>query len=439
MLTLSAKRPNRLYCTDIVLVSKFISLGKAELILKKLHSQRCLIFLDNFTDSLEAFSLLAQQPNLLIVAFDRDYNFDIASHRINRGDFNILDITELSDIDIQKLFSKIPTNIRMKNYKIPKMETGIPPSLYEVVEANIVRPTLRRRFRTVLEQLERESYSLHDFFVMCCYVHSCRTLVSFDMAYAFLRDEVTGYQYVYDIYDQLGALVAEYYGPLIDSEQDYFIPRSAVVSDTVMHEVSETGLKRTILRLHKEVSPYRICNYHIFRTRAFDKDTMKRAFSDWKEGMEFYESMYNRNKSPYLLQQGALYLSNKHRFNEAFTWIDQAVTETGGRVFSIRNSHAIILFQANIGASSSDETVARTLKQSMDILSECYADDKRKTYHAMIFADQAFQYWYVYGDDIAKNYLIIAEQWLDCEQKQWPWNRNVRRLHNKVSQKLSSI
>jgi len=421
------------------LVSKNISPEKAQLIVKQLNGQRAIVFLDDFTDSLEAFSFLTQQANLTVVAFDRDYNFDIASHRIDQSNFSIVEVTELTDIDLQKLFSKIPSDIRAKELSIPKMETGIPPSLYELVEANMARPTLRKRFRTVLDQLERESYSLHDFFVMCCYVHSCRSPVSYDMAYAFLRDEATSWEYIYDICEQLGALVAEYCGTFVDSEQDYFIPRSALVSDAVMRETSQTGLKRTILRFHREVSPYRICNYYSFKKRAYDKDIMTRAFPDWKEGVEFYESIYARDKSPYLLQQGALYLSSKHRFTEAFAWIDQAVTETEGRVFSIRNSHAIILFKANIGASSDDDTVVRTLRQSMEILRKCYANDKRKTYHAMTYADQALQYWRVYGDDMAKSYLNTAEEWLASEKAQWPHKRNVQRLHREVSQKLEQL
>ncbi len=152
--------------------------------------------------------------------------------------------------------------------------------------------------------------------------------------------------------------------------------------------------------------------------------------------MDFYESLYERDRSPYLLQQGALYLSNKNRFNEAFEWIDRAIVETGNKVFSIRNSHAIILFRANIGADSNDPTVAGTLKQSMDILAECYEDDKRKTYHALVFADQALKYWGVYGDGTAKEYLITAEQWLKSEASLWPWNHSVRRLLKVVSEKL---
>ncbi len=421
------------------LVSKNISPEKARLIIKQLNGQKAIIFLDDFTDSLEAFSFLTQQANLTVVAFDRDYNFDIASHRIEQRDFSIVDVTELSNLDFQKLFSKIPSNIRASKLNTPTMETGIPPSLYEIVEANMVRPTLRKRFGTVLDQLERESYSLHDFFVMCCYVHSCRTPVSYDMAYAFLRDEATSWEYIYDVCEQLGALVSEYCGVFVDSEQDYFIPRSALVSDAVMHEASQTGLKRTIVRFHREVSPYRICNYYNFKKRAYDKDIMTRAFPDWKEGVEFYESLYARDRSPFLLQQGALYLSYKHRFTEAFSWIDQAVTETAGRVFSIRNSHAIILFKANIGASSNDDTVVRTLRQSMEILRTCYDNDKRKTYHAMIFADQALRYWNVYGDGVAKNYLTTAEEWLDSENKRWPHKRNVQRLHRKVSRVLQQM
>ena len=42
------------------------------------------------------------------------------------------------------------------------------------------------------------------------------------------------------------------------------------------------------------------------------------------------------------------YQENKNQFTMAFNMIDRAIGETGGKNFSIRNTHAIILFKANI-------------------------------------------------------------------------------------------
>jgi len=110
---------------------------------------------------------------------------------------------------------------------------------------------------------------------------------------------------------------------------------------------------------------------------------------------------------------------------------------SSGRNLSIQNSHAIILFRANINLPSDDPTVKRTLHQSMDILSQCYTQDKRKTYHALTFADHAIQYFNIYADSVACNYLQTAKTWLQEERKNAPWNLSVKRLLTNVSNALN--
>lgn len=430
------------------LISRSLSLEKAKFILRKLRDEQALVFVDNLSDDIDAFTLLSEAPNILVVGFDRDYSFDIVSHRIHQDRFNILDITELNRADAQQLFSRIPSGIRSDLYKEPVMEEGAVLSIYEFVESNIAAHSLRERFSSVLRHLMVADEMLHDLLIMCCYVHACHAPVSFDMANAFLRDETaiggdiqTAYGIISDMLnDRLGALISEYIGSLVDTEQDHFIPRSTIVSEAVLREVNSEAFKRVLLRFHENVSPLRICNYDVFRRKAYDERYATRAFRHWEEGKKFYEMAYEIDGAPQLLQQGALYLGHKNRFDEAFPWIDRALMLTGSRNMSIRNSHAILLFTANISkAPSSDETVQRMLKRSMSILAECYSFDKRKRYHATKFADHALRYWDVYGDDAARDYLTVAEKWLTEEQKKAEWHRGVRRLHRQVSAVLRRV
>jgi len=120
-------------------------------------------------------------------------------------------------------------------------------------------------------------------------------------------------------------------------------------------------------------------------------------------------------------------------FKEAFNWIEQAITLSGGKNLSIQNSHAIILFRANVNLPPDDPTVKSTLNQGMDILSQCYTQDKRKTCHALTFADHAIQYWNIYADNVAFKYLETAKNWLEEEQKNAPWSVSVKRLLTDVS------
>ena len=59
---------------------------------------------------------------------------------------------------------------------------------------------------------------------------------------------------------------------------------------------------------------------------------------------------------------------------------------------SVRNTYAVIMFNANVDKSSSDLGVVATLNESMQILQKCYTDDLCKVYHAKVFADQAVKY-----------------------------------------------
>ena len=71
--------------------------------------------------------------------------------------------------------------------------------------------------------------------------------------------------------------------------------------------------------------------------------------------------------------------------------IDRAIIASGGKIWSIQNSHAIILFKANISHSDNPQA-KQALQDSMNILTSCYQSDKRKPFHALTFADQAIKY-----------------------------------------------
>jgi tetratricopeptide (TPR) repeat protein len=376
-----------------------------------------------------------EHSNILVVGFDRDYNYEIVSHRLDRGRFNIVDVTEISDRDIQQIYSKIPTEIRVDRLLRPPLEGGNSPSLFEIVESNSIGPSLYKRFTSVLSRLQNEAELLHDISVTAMY--TCRVPVSYDTVFAFLRGNISSYEDVFNLIDQLGSMVTDYRGPLIEEEQDYYVSRSALLSEAIINQVSPEGFKRAFLRFHEKVSPWRICRFDVFRRKAFDEQFARKAFPDWKEGMEFYSNLFSKDGSPYLYKVRCLLHRGRHR--EAFNWIDRAIVLSGNRIPSIRNSHAIILFRTNIGIQDPDGTVKQTLRQSMDILAECYSYDRRKIYHAVSFAEQAVKYYDRYLDQVGKGYLETAASWLKEEIIQSPWNRDVRRLTKLINKKFQQV
>ncbi len=249
---------------------------------------------------------------------------------------------------------------------------------------------------------------------------------------AFMRKEINSYKDVYEKISALGAFIIDFTDSVVDAEQDYFLPRSSFLAESVLQIASSEDLKKVILQFYREISPMRIARYDVFRRKAFDAGIMKSVFNDWQEGEAFYNMARERDESPFLKQQAALYLARKKRFKEAFNWIDEALVQSGYNIPSIRNSHAIILFRANI-SSPHNETARSSLKQSMDILTECYKSDMRKTYHALVFADHSMQYWDVFGNADAKDYLKTSYEWLKEEVGKSSWNRNARRMFSRVN------
>lgn len=426
------------------LVCSTLTPEKAHLIINKLAGAKVLIFVDDFTDSLDAFNILADFSNIQVIGFDRDTNFEAGAHKINIGSQNIWDITPLTDEDMQGIYSDIPKDIRNFRFRVPGTPEGIFPSLFELIERNTNRvlPELRFRFRSLLQQLEKENQALHDLLIMIAYVHSCRTPVSYDMALAFLRGYADNYDDIKAMIHRLGNLVAEV---LADAEQDYYSPRSNIVSEAILKSATSISFRRVFLQFHKQISPFRIYNYDVFKRKAFDAGYAEKAFPtlrDWEEGRTFYEDAYRRDDSAFFLQQGALFLSHKKQFKEAFDWIERAVRKTEYRVFSIRNSHAIILFNANIDLARRDPRnfdIRKTLDESMSILEDCYRREHiaRKTYHALTFGNQALDYWHVYRDDTAKHYLETAITWLHDEKKRAPWRmRDIKRLAKRIETQL---
>ncbi|MFC1835203.1 SIR2 family protein [Thermodesulfobacteriota bacterium] len=411
---------------------------RAALILNRLNGAKALIGIDNFADSVDGVSPLLTATNVQVLACDRDYYFEIVSHKI-RGlkNVQVLDVTDLDAKDLQELLQRIPAEVRDPRPQFSMTQDAITPSIFEVMESHILLPALSQRYKAVLKQLAREDERLLQFLLLCSYVHSCRTPISMDMLLAYFGSSISHYSEIFEIRNNLGKLVTDYLGDLDDGVQDYYTPRSTLVAEAVIHQAEATHLRSVIARFHENVSPYRIHRFDVFRRRAYDAGLMKRVFDDWEEGATFYRKAYDRDRSPYVLQQGALFLTRKRRFQEAFGMIDEALVVTHQRIPSIRNSHAVILFRANICQPETDGTVKRTLEESMEILSECYRYDQRKAYHAAVFADQALRYDERFGREQSKHYLQTASEWLTEEHRRSPWHREVKRLCGVVKRRRS--
>lgn len=419
-----------------------LTLSKVDFILKILDNLKALIFVENFTDNIEAFLKLSQAKNITVVGVDRSQFYSTVSHMLTPQMFDIINVTELSDNDIQGVFNSVPVEIKASSMKTKRKSKDIyaADSIYEFVIRNIKGQNIVERYKKIIHDLEHDDSDLMEFLLLCAYMHKCRVPLSIEVAYSYFSD-IYNYQYVLEMKDELEDMLSEFEGSndLLDSSIEYYYPRTYFIAEAILKYSSPLLLKKIMSKVIDNVPKYLIYNFKTFRKFAFDSLLTAKAFVDWKDGMDFYKSAYlYDNENPYVLQQGALFLSKKKQYQEAFKWIDKAINSTNDKYFSIRNSHAIILFDANYELELNN-MVEEQLDRSMEILHKCYHDDSRKIFHAIVYADQAERYFIKANSEKTINYLQQAKKWLKEESSNNSWNYELKQRLSKVEKILATL
>lgn len=414
-----------------------LNVGRAEYLVKLLNNRKALIFIENFTDDMKCIDVLKVRPNIHLVCIDRSYNFGYISHLVSKEDFDIINVTQLTETDIQGVKNTIPEGIRKEFEQSHSRFNDYDESFYEFVVNHIKRDNISERYKDFIQKLELESPELAEFLVLCAYMNNCRVPLSMEVAYSYFDDY--DYQEVIDMRKQLSDMLKEDDAEeLAQNNIDGYRPRSSVSTKAIINYASHTLLAKVMNNLLDRVSYLKICNFNTFKKWAFDKMIVSKAFPNWKEGMLFYERAFMYDScNPYVLQQGALYLSSKNKYGYAFDWIDRANTMTDNKQFSIRNSHAIILFEANINVNTIDAITQ--LDKSMEILMKCVNNDRRRTFHAKTYADQALRYYTKFNNDRAVEYLNNAKTWISEEIKDKDWAFDLRRILEKLNQALRIV
>jgi hypothetical protein len=411
------------------LFATYLNEAEAKRIVKNLDSAQATIFIDDMFESLSAVRVLQQESQIQIVGADRAHNFQSAFHLIDIGSFATIDVTELTASDVQLIREKIPPKLRAdarRNYARDEL------SLFEIVELFTRTPNVSERIGQVFRQIGAEDQLTSELLVLFAYMHQARIPVPRDLLISYCGVQNVQWDDVQFYLDTIGKLVREYEGLYADQTQDYFASRSAIFAEKSLMKAPSKVVKRVLEVVHKEISILKIPRYDVFQRHAFDNEIFARAFPNWEDGYGLYSYVYERDvdgdRSPYIMQQCALYASRKHRHKEAFKAIDEALRRSRGRIFSIRNTHAVVLFRANIEVSGDDDgNVLSSLQRSMDILQECYRDDRRKYNHALTFARQTLKFHERYGD-LGLEYLDTAENWLQEELRTATHSREMYKL-----------
>lgn len=415
-----------------------LSEQRAEYISKLIGNDAAVLFIDNLYDSIDAISIL-DKPNIKIVCTERSHNFNIISHLIDEDEFNVVNVTSLNDMDLQGIYNCLPESIRGEYLK---KETELSlygrDSVFEFVIRNVNTQNIRERYKEALKKLERDDRVLAEFLVLCAYTHSCHIPLSFEMAY----DYFDGFNYndIFSLKEDANGIIKDY---IPDDEvnyedMDYYYPRSLYIAEVILDACSSSLLKDVLCTFIANIPSFRVCDYRVFHKYAFDKVKALKAFDNWHDGKSFYEKAFlYDNKNPYVLQQGALYLAQKKQYEEAFVWIERARSMTDDKYFSIRNSHAIILFNANI--EKDGDEVRDQLDLSMSILDKCMSNDSRKRFHANVYGSQSIKYYNRYRDEKAIRYLQQALEWLNKEIDHSLWDVETRKIRDEIQSLLSLL
>jgi hypothetical protein len=408
--------------------------AKANTIAAKLGDIPAMLFVDNLQTSIEALNILSSKPNISLVIAERDYAYLSASNaNFLRKNIKIVDITELDNADAQAVVDKIPADI--KSEKRFQLRDG--DSLFELIEKNCKTPSIRERFNNVISELRKKDGKLVELFLLVCYMHNCRSVASMDVIYNYFDMSYNSYQDLYKLLAILSSSISDYAGDLAEEEQDYFSIRSNLLAEHITSIAPQKDLALLLNKFHNNVPRYCVPSFDAFKRKGYDARLFERAFPNVDDGEEIYDVIYRKHQSPFNLQQKALYLSRRKEYEKAFVVIDEAIARSGSRIWSIKNTYAIIKFKANIEREDSLET-RNALNESMEALEQCHSADVRKAFHAMKYSDHALSYWQRYRDEVAVQYLERSEKWLSEESDRDNRMQNVARLLQKVQKALSS-
>jgi hypothetical protein len=377
---------------------------------------KTIVLIDNMIDSRQSIKKLAASNLFQFISSETSIYFDSVNLKRFGADFVVFSCSEIERADLQRILDSIPQGV--KRHHISSYSdiaaAGEELGLFESMQRHVYDEALIPRFREKLREFEQRDRVAFDVYIMACYVAMCRCFVSFDMIYMFLDVAKKDYGTVYAITARIGDFLAELELE-DDPHQDYFSVRSGALAKIALRVVPDAAFGRVYERFHASVPPKVIPDYDVFRRYAYDNDFARRAFPAVADGRSFYRRLVALNDNPYHYQHGAVYLSKMREYKEAFEWIDTALSKSRFKIFSIRNSHARILFEANIDVLKrhpGNQTALAGIVESMGVLDECIERDPRRNYHLMRFSDQAIQYHDVQPGHKSEEWLRSARNYL---------------------------
>lgn len=369
--------------------------------------QEYIILIDNCSEDMVAYKMLAECPNIKTIATSDDFMYESSKHILEKVSYKKINILDIEYNEAQRIFSNIPVDLRNDEFKY-KQNSNDKYSILELISANVKDVISKKKIEQSLIKVKTQNEEAFDLILLTAYLIYNRSALTTDVLVGYFNlsniDSIKHKIKVVQSYlSELNVSIDE---DIFD--QDYYTLRSAMFA-RYTHNVASSKFKedygRIIKTFVREVSPCYIYKNYVFKRTAYDAGLFYSIFSD--AGDEVYEEVFRNDPSAYTLQQWALYKAKTKRFSEAFSDIDKAIHLQPNN-FSVKNARAIILFEANRDKTTMEAKTA--LIEAMSILDECYKSDKRKVYHAQKYAEFALLFLKKYGESI---YIEQAFSWVE--------------------------
>lgn len=397
-----------------------ITKEEAKLMLRLIDKRQAYIFYENCTDDIGVYNIFARCPNITIIGTSGDYRYETAKHLLDRDiTYRIFDCSEIDREEALQIYNKIPIGIRKDKfrYKASKDEKF---SMFEFIANNVVGAYTRELIYHMLFELKQQDENMFKVVVLTSYMSENGSAVSYTNVARLLGIEKVHPDAV-KLVDHTMSYLREY-NYYITNNSGYYVLRSKLFGygvSSVLKDRFNTDFSDVVKTFILRESRYNILGYKVFKYKAYDAKIFYALFS-LKEADDLYRVLYRKNDNdPYILQQWALCYAEFKQYEKAFLIIDNAISIKPNN-FSFRNSQAIISFEANKKVGTAKAIAS--MRQSMETLRLCYNNDKRKMYHAQIFAEFAI-YFYTYYR--IEDYIRDAYDWI-CELE-----REEGRIYNK--------
>lgn len=393
-----------------------ITSQEAENLRKQLahEKQTITIFIDNLYNNMEAFKILREMPNVKLVLAERALNFDYIKRSCNIDSHEIIDISNLCPEDVQKICKGMN---RPSEDAVSLLSSNDNVSLLEIVFYASTNTLINERIKKYINDLRMFEDSdlkinLLELFALINYTSYCGVPCSMDMLIFYFDEVIDSYEDILYSLNKMTKIIVQYddfEGEILN--QDYLIMRSKLFAERSLKMIDKLTMAKVLNQFWNRINPHIIYRYDVLKKRAYDADITTNIFSV-KEGQSFYEKMFSINNSSFVKHQYAIFLLRKKQYDLAWKQIDQAYTESEKKVFTIANTHTVILFEMNIEAVVNSDEELNLLKEMMQksfgTLEYCITQDVRINYHALVYARNVIRYCDRFGIDEYSNKYIIS-------------------------------